>query len=80
MAKWNRTEFTGVRYREHPTRKHGIMPDRYFSIRYQSAGSRKEEGGVRILRILEQVREIVVQEGARRPCRSILLREYLHPC
>ncbi len=44
MAKWIKTEFTGVRYREHPTRKHGIMPDRYFSIRYQFDGKRKEEG------------------------------------
>ncbi len=24
----------GVRYREHPTRKHGILPDRYYAIRY----------------------------------------------
>jgi len=44
MAKWKKTDFTGVRYREHPTRKHGIMPDRYFAIRYQSGGVRKEEG------------------------------------
>lgn len=42
--KWKSTEFTGVRYREHPTRKHGIMPDKYFAIRYQKDGKRREEG------------------------------------
>ena len=35
---------TGVRYREHPKRKHGIKKDRYFTIRYQRDGVRKEEG------------------------------------
>ena len=42
--KWKSTEFKGVRYREHPNRKHGIMPDKYFAIRYQKDGRRKEEG------------------------------------
>ncbi len=40
---WKPTKFKGVRYREHPTRKHGIMPDRYFVIRYQRDGKRVEE-------------------------------------
>ena len=44
MAKWNSTKYTGVRYREHKTRKHGIRPDQYFTIRYQKDGKRKEEG------------------------------------
>lgn len=44
MAKWNSTKYPGVRYREHKTRKHGIKPDQYFSIRYQKDGQRKEEG------------------------------------
>ena len=35
MAKWTRTNFPGVRYREHPTRKNGIQKDRYFTIRYK---------------------------------------------
>lgn len=43
MGQWKRTPFKGVRYREHPTRKHGIMPDRYFVIRYQRDGNREEE-------------------------------------
>lgn len=38
------TSYPGVRYREHPTRKHGIKPDRYFFIRYKLDGKDKEEG------------------------------------
>lgn len=44
MAKWNSTPFRGVRYREHSTRKYGILKDRYFAIRYQKDCRRKEEG------------------------------------
>jgi integrase len=43
-TSWNTTKHTGVRYRNHPTRKHGAIPDKYFSIRYQKDGKRKEEG------------------------------------
>ncbi len=43
MSSWISTEFEGVRYREHPTRKHGIVKDRYFSIRYRVDGRRIEE-------------------------------------
>lgn len=41
--KWQKTNFPGVRYREHPTRKHGVKFDRYYVIRYQHDGKRKEE-------------------------------------
>jgi integrase len=41
---WHKTKFPGVRYREHPTRKHGIHPDRYFVIRYKQKGVSREEG------------------------------------
>lgn len=41
--KWFQSKFPGVRYFEHATRKHGVRPDRYFTIRYQRAGKRKEE-------------------------------------
>lgn len=34
-AKWIKTNFPGVRYREHPTRKNGIRRDQYFTIRYK---------------------------------------------
>jgi integrase len=43
MPKWFSTKFPGVRFREHKTRKHGIRKDRYFVIRYQADGIRKEE-------------------------------------
>lgn len=44
MSRRYPTEFEGVRYREHPSRKHGAMRDRYFSIRYRVDGKRVEEG------------------------------------
>jgi integrase len=43
MTKWHSTRYPGIRYREHPTRKHGINKDKYFAIRYQLAGKRSEE-------------------------------------
>ncbi len=43
-VKWISTKHPGVRYYEHPTRKHGVGRDRYFAIRYQRNGKRKEEG------------------------------------
>ena len=33
----------GVRYRKHPTRKHGIKLDRYFTIFYKLDGKMIEE-------------------------------------
>jgi integrase len=42
--KWLSSKYPGVRYRHHPTRKHGAIPDRYFAIRYQVDGERREEG------------------------------------
>ena len=44
MAKWIKTNFPGVRYREHPTRKNGVKRDQYFTIRYKLNGKDKEEG------------------------------------
>ena len=44
MAKWIKTNFPGVRYREHETRKHGVKKDQYFTIRYKIKGKDKEEG------------------------------------
>ena len=34
----------GVRCKDHPTRKHGIKPDKYFSVRYQVNGKGCESG------------------------------------
>jgi integrase len=44
MAKWIKTNFPGIRYREHPTRKNGVKRDQYFTIRYKLAGKDREEG------------------------------------
>lgn len=41
---WKGTNFTGVRYYEHLTRKHGVGKDKYYAIRYQRDGKRMEEG------------------------------------
>ena len=45
-VKWKKTAHKGIRYYEHPERKHGIMPDRYYAIRYRDkiAGRTIEEG------------------------------------
>jgi integrase len=43
MAVWKKTKFIGVRYREHPTRKHGIGPDKYFTLHYKVVGQVKDE-------------------------------------
>ncbi len=45
MAKqvWNKTNFPGVRYREHPTRKHGVQADKYFTLTYKFEGKTKTE-------------------------------------
>ena len=41
--KWI-TAKEGIRYREHPTRKHGVRFDRYYTIRYRKPnGERFEE-------------------------------------
>jgi integrase len=43
-AKWERTKYPGVRFYKHDTRKHGVQFDKYFAIRFQYKGERKEEG------------------------------------
>ena len=44
MATWIKTQYPGVRYREHPSRRHNKNLDRYFSIRYKIDGKLREEG------------------------------------
>jgi len=41
--KWQKSDYPGIRFREHPTRKHGIKKDRYFVISYRLNGKRKDE-------------------------------------
>ncbi len=43
-GQWIKTKSTGVRYRQHATRKHGVNYDRYFTIRYKISGKEKSEG------------------------------------
>jgi integrase len=40
---WIKSKFSGVRYREHPTRKHGAVPDRYYTIFYKLDGRMIQE-------------------------------------
>ena len=42
-GKWQKSEYPGIRFREHPTRKHGVKKDRYFIISYRLNGKRKDE-------------------------------------
>jgi site-specific recombinase XerD len=44
QLKWHKTGTKGIRYRQHPTRKHGKKFDIYYAIRYQENGIRIEEG------------------------------------
>jgi len=68
---WHKTNFLGVRYREHPKRKHGVRFDRCFSIRYKILGKDKEEvvgwssegkSAEDAFRLLSIIRENVRQE------------------
>ena len=45
MAKyvWHKTNHKGLRYREHPTRKHGIKKDRFYQYRIMVDGERIQE-------------------------------------
>ncbi|MFZ5426117.1 MAG: tyrosine-type recombinase/integrase [Thermodesulfobacteriota bacterium] len=43
-VKWISSNHPGVRYYEHASRKHGVKFDRYFAIRAQVDGKRREEG------------------------------------
>ncbi len=43
MSKFFRTNYPGVEYREHPTRKYGPRPDRYYTIRYYRNKKRVRE-------------------------------------
>lgn len=43
-SRYKNTGHPGVRYRLHPTRKHGVQRDRYFAIRHYVDGKRVEEG------------------------------------
>lgn len=44
MSKWIKCKSTGIRYRLHSERKHGVGFDKYFTIRYKILGKEKSEG------------------------------------
>ena len=41
--KWQQSDYKGVRFREHPTRKYRGKPDRYYQIYYRRNGKLKFE-------------------------------------
>ena len=43
MVQWKKTDYPGVRFREHSTRKHGVKYDRYFVITYKYNKKTKTE-------------------------------------
>lgn len=43
MTQWHKTDFKGVRYRNHPTKRHGVHYDRYYVITYKLDGKTKTE-------------------------------------
>ena len=44
MSTWIKCNTTGIRYRLHAIRKHGVGFDKYFTIRYKTGGKEKSEG------------------------------------
>lgn len=42
-SKWIASKFPGIRYRTHPTRKHGVGPDKYFTLYYKLDGRPRQE-------------------------------------
>ncbi len=40
--QWTRLA-PGIRARQHPTRKHGVRPDKYFVLRYMAGGQHRQE-------------------------------------
>ena len=44
MSEWIKCNTTGIRFRLHATRKHGVGFDKYFTIRYKVSGKERSEG------------------------------------
>lgn len=43
-SNWFKTKHPGVRYREHPERKHGVGYDKYYALQYRVGKTVKNEG------------------------------------
>jgi len=76
--KWIKTNHKGLRYYEHPTRRHGKKKDRYYSIRFK-VGDKDHSYGVGWVSdgVPEQVRREENNIGFEEYCLK-LLREYRH--
>ena len=44
MAKWKKTQFTGIEFYQHETRRHGVKKDRYFRGRFTFRGRTYSSG------------------------------------
>jgi integrase len=55
-AKWIKSQYPGIRYREHPDRRHGAGPDKYLVLTYKWEGKTRSEsiGWVSKTRITEK--------------------------
>lgn len=86
MSKWKSIKNSdgkgGVRYREHKTRKHGIIPDRYYMLTYRWKGKSTADGvgwasdgwtPGKCFRLLEEIRRN--QSTGKGPCTLKEMRE-----
>ncbi len=44
VNRWFKSDYKGIRFRKHPTRRHGVQPDRYYSVYFKLDGKTKTEG------------------------------------
>lgn len=76
--KWIKTNHRGLRYYEHPTRRHGKKPDRYYSVRFKVDGKDHSYGiGWLSDGVPNDIREKQNNIGFEEYCLT-LLREYRH--
>lgn len=77
--EWKPTGTPGIRYREHPTRRHGVKRDRYFAIYFKVDGKRREQGlgwaseGWTVPKALEELGKL--KEAARTGDGPVTLKE-----
>ena len=76
--KWIKTNHRGLRYYEHPTRRHGKKSDRYYSVRFKVDGKDYSYGiGWLSDGVPDDIREKQNNIGFEEYCLT-LLREYRH--
>jgi integrase len=72
-TKWITSKFTGVRYREHPTRRNGVKKDRYFAINFYVPDHEREGKKIRVEESLGWATETGMTEERASRVRSELL-------